>query len=76
MQSKSYQINYYRGHKMSKAEVSALNQYYLFGFWKNRGSMKVADRRQLLINLQSLGYLDNSGITNAGTQYCINNRGV
>jgi len=59
---------------MSKAEVSALNQYYLFGFWKNRGSMKVADRRQLLMHLQSLGYLDNSGITNAGTQYCINNR--
>ena len=59
---------------MSKAETNALNQYYLFGYWRNRGSMKVADRRQLLINLQSLGYLNDSGITAAGTQYCINNR--
>jgi len=59
---------------MSNAETNALNQYYLFGFWKNRGSMKVADRRQLLMHLQSLGYLNDSGITNTGTQYCINNR--
>ena len=59
---------------MNKAEVNALNQYHLFGFWKNRGSMKLEDRRQLLINLHSLGYINDSGITKTGTQYCINNR--
>ena len=61
---------------MSKAETNALIQYHLFGFWKNRGSMNVSDRRQLLMHLQSLGYLNDSGITAAGTQYCINNRGT
>ncbi len=59
---------------LSKSELNALNQYYLFGYWKNRGSMKLIDRKQLIKKLYSLKYINNNGLTVIGRQYCLDNR--
>lgn len=60
--------------KLTKPEENALNQYYLFGYWKNRGSMKLKNRRKLLNTLSNYGYLNDSGITKLGIDYCVYNR--